>query len=151
MNKRTVNAYKSVLEEIKALYPQFSPKVAITDYEKGLRRALRECFKNTKVLGCHFHYSQVCSKYVNEKYLNFYISFCISPPNSQCSKTLNYLIINFHEIIFHLKVLYCNIQNFIFNSKNDLFYYCTKICGSKMTNSAQLKVYMYVELLSISM
>lgn len=59
MNKRTVKAYKAVIEKLKELLPNFSPKVCISDYEKGLRRALRECFPRCKVLGCHFHYSQV--------------------------------------------------------------------------------------------
>lgn len=60
MTKRRTASYRSVFEEIKTLFPDFKPKVAITDFESGLRKALKQSFglTNDQCLGCHFHYSQ---------------------------------------------------------------------------------------------
>ena len=61
MSKRTIQSHKAVFGEIKELFPDFKPKVVITDFEKGLREALRQSFnlEDDDVIGCHFHYAQV--------------------------------------------------------------------------------------------
>jgi transposase-like protein len=60
MSKKTKKAYVWVLNFIKKLSPQFDPQVVVTDYEKALRAAIASVFPNARLVGCHFHYSQVC-------------------------------------------------------------------------------------------
>lgn len=59
MSRRTVGDYKPVFETIKELFPRFKPTAAHLDYEKGLRRALKESFQGIKIWSCHFHFAQV--------------------------------------------------------------------------------------------
>lgn len=42
-----------------------NPTVAVSDFEKGLRRAVLESFRGIKIYGCWFHYAQV-SKIIND-------------------------------------------------------------------------------------
>lgn len=69
MSRRTVKAYNKVFAELKELNPKFHPAVAVTDFEKGLGRSLRESFPKIKLFGCQFHFSQV-SKYYDIHFLN---------------------------------------------------------------------------------
>lgn len=70
MSKRTTLAYKTVFNEIKQLFLEFKPKVVITDFEKGLRRALKESFgmEDEDIIGCHFHYAQVFLSWLMSNY-----------------------------------------------------------------------------------
>lgn len=63
MTKRTRQAYNTVFAKVRELFPEFQPKVAISDFEKGLRRAIQESFgiKKDACLGCWFHFAQVSS------------------------------------------------------------------------------------------
>lgn len=61
MSRRTIKAYKTVWQEIRGLFPNFNPKCATTDFEKGLRRSIWESFPGIKLVVCHFHFCQVNS------------------------------------------------------------------------------------------
>ena len=59
MERRTKEAYCAVWKFIKKTFPNFHPAAAMSDFEEALRNSLEEEFPGTKILGCHFHYSQV--------------------------------------------------------------------------------------------
>lgn len=67
MTERSRIAYNAVFGRVKELFPEFQPRVAMTDFEKGLRRAIQESFglKKEKCLGCWFHYSQASFNFKN--------------------------------------------------------------------------------------
>lgn len=58
MTRRTIEAYKCALKYVhNNIIPLFG-KGFIIDYEKAMRRALREVVPNVKVLGYWFHFCQ---------------------------------------------------------------------------------------------
>ena len=59
MSRRTTKAYQAVFDHIKGKFPSFLPKTAMSDFEKALMKAIRLSFSDIKVVGCHFHFSQV--------------------------------------------------------------------------------------------
>lgn len=67
MSNKTAATYKMLLQYVKSeLAPGWDPEEFMTDFEKGLRKAIREVFPNATLNGCYFHYTQVLRHfYVN--------------------------------------------------------------------------------------
>ena len=57
MSRRTTKAYESVFNHVKENFPEFYPKLAMSDFEKALMQAIRLSFAGIEVLGYHFHLS----------------------------------------------------------------------------------------------
>lgn len=60
MSRKTTAAYKMLFRCIKELFPGFKMDHVMTDFEKGLVRAVREEFPGVTLTGCLFHIDQVC-------------------------------------------------------------------------------------------
>jgi len=60
MSRKTTAAYKMLFRCIKDLFPDFKMGDVMSDFEKGLVRAVREEFPGVIVTGCLFHIDQVC-------------------------------------------------------------------------------------------
>lgn len=60
MDGKKKESYQKVFDFLKSEHPDLSPQVAMADYEKGLRWAIREVFGDTiDIRGCYFHYDKV--------------------------------------------------------------------------------------------
>lgn len=59
MSRRKIPDYKGVFQFVKKNWVNMSPKVLISDFERGLHKAAKEVFKSLRLRGCFFHYSQV--------------------------------------------------------------------------------------------
>lgn len=63
MSTKSEEDYAAVFKYIKEKFPMFSPQVAMSDYEKGLRNAIKKVFttesNSIRIGGCFFHYCQV--------------------------------------------------------------------------------------------
>ena len=63
MSCKTKHLYDAVYEKLREILPQtVQPDLIMSDYEVALQTGLGEVFPTAKVLGCWFHYSQVCMK-----------------------------------------------------------------------------------------
>jgi hypothetical protein len=62
MQKKTFKAYDEVFEQLKRVAAKYSvslaPTVALTDFEKAARKAIRFHFPNITLKGCFFHFKQ---------------------------------------------------------------------------------------------
>lgn len=67
MSHRITEAYTSLFSELKRIAPNMNPYEIISDYEEAERNACKEAFPNAKIIGCYFHYAQVCIKIFNKK------------------------------------------------------------------------------------
>jgi len=56
--------YVDVFQQLKNLVPEMNPAYVCTDFESGLIRAIRECFPNARLIGCHFHFVQVWISFI---------------------------------------------------------------------------------------
>lgn len=56
---------------------QLNPKSFMTDFETGLRSALRHVYPDSEVKGCHFHYCQAIRKNAS-KMPNFFSSLYLN-------------------------------------------------------------------------
>lgn len=71
MANKTKKSYLDVFSFIKKNFTTLANiEKVITDYEIGLRNALREVYEGIKVQGCYFHYTQVIVRKSVKKLLN---------------------------------------------------------------------------------
>lgn len=56
MSNRTAESYKAVMEYIEENVFQLEPAFLMTDWEQGLRKALKICYPQSVLRGCWFHY-----------------------------------------------------------------------------------------------
>jgi hypothetical protein len=68
MQKKTFKAYDEVFEQLKRVAAKYSvslaPTVALTDFEKAARKALRFHFPNITLKGCFFHFKQAIGRWI---------------------------------------------------------------------------------------
>lgn len=62
MSSRKKEAYEAVFNEVKRFWPEWTPEDFHSDFEQGLMDTLEKCFEQSKVIGCYFHWTQVCLK-----------------------------------------------------------------------------------------
>lgn len=58
MAKKTQASYAALFQYIERNVCQLEPKAFMTDYEAGLRKALREVYPDCDIDGCLFHFKQ---------------------------------------------------------------------------------------------
>lgn len=63
MTKRTNKAYREVFKYIESNIFKLKPALIITDFEKGMRKAINGFYKKVKLHGCWFHYDRAIQKY----------------------------------------------------------------------------------------
>ena len=63
MSRKTTRAYNTIWEFLKEKFPNFDPKVSMTDFERALQNSIVHCFPGIRICGCHFHYAQVSKCY----------------------------------------------------------------------------------------
>lgn len=56
MSNRTADSYKAVIEYIEDNIFHLEPASLMTDWEQGMRKALKICYPNCILRGCWFHY-----------------------------------------------------------------------------------------------
>lgn len=60
MENKTKKSYIDVFAYIKEHFPTLANfNKVTTDFELGLRNALRQIYKEVEVMGCYFHFTQV--------------------------------------------------------------------------------------------
>ena len=58
--------YSVILQDLVIHVPQFQPIASMSDWEPAARNAFKECYPQTKVHACLFHFTQrICSKLKN--------------------------------------------------------------------------------------
>lgn len=62
MTRKTTECYAAVFEFIEKNIFQLEPYEFITDFEEGMRNAIREQYPNTTLRGCWFHYCAAIRK-----------------------------------------------------------------------------------------
>ena len=62
MQNKTEDLYTLVVLKIRELIPDFSPKIAVSDFEKAPRNVFTHFFPGMKVFGCWFHFTQAIWK-----------------------------------------------------------------------------------------
>lgn len=62
MSKKTIEAYTAVFRYIEQTTFNLLPNKMITDFETALRRSINECFPQTELNGCWFHYTRAIKK-----------------------------------------------------------------------------------------
>lgn len=68
MTSHKTALYKMVFRELENLFPAFQPLQVMSDYEAGLRRAIRTTLPFARVLGCRFHYAQAVYRKIKGKF-----------------------------------------------------------------------------------
>ena len=58
MQKKTEGLYSAVILKLLDLIPGFSPRIAVSDFEKASRNAFMYLFPEMKMIGCWFHFTQ---------------------------------------------------------------------------------------------
>lgn len=61
---KSTACYKDIFEFIEQQF-ELKPKSFISDFETGLRKALRQCYPHTTINGCWFHYVKCIRKKIN--------------------------------------------------------------------------------------
>lgn len=96
MTGKKEGLYKAVFMKISMLVPQFSPEVAMADFETAIKNGLKAVFPNVNVKGCRFHFGQALLKklkavglmpaYLKDpafrKWAKKYIALCCLPPDN---------------------------------------------------------------------
>lgn len=54
MNKKTKKCYEEMLRYIKENVFDMEPSTVVTDYEEGMRKAIRNVFPTVKTVGCWY-------------------------------------------------------------------------------------------------
>ena len=62
MQKKTEELYSAVILKLLELIPGFSPRLAVSDFEKAPRNAFLYFFPQMKMIGCWFHFTQAIWK-----------------------------------------------------------------------------------------
>lgn len=62
MSKRTSACYQSVFKKIEQKVLKLEPDELITDFESGLRHAIRKRFPTARLRGCWYHYCAALRK-----------------------------------------------------------------------------------------
>lgn len=71
MTRRTKAAYIGLFEYIEANICHLNPLSFMTDFESGMRNAIRQVYPTCDIRGCYFHYSQAIRKR-GQKITGFY-------------------------------------------------------------------------------
>lgn len=58
MNSKKSECYESLFQHIEMSAMKLKPKSFHSDYESGLRKALRNAYEGVQLIGCWFHYCQ---------------------------------------------------------------------------------------------
>lgn len=62
MTRRTSICYQSVFKYINQNVLKLEPREIVTDFESGLRHAIRKSFPNARLRGCWYHYCAALRK-----------------------------------------------------------------------------------------
>ena len=54
-------------------FPSISPKYSMSDFEKAMRKGIKNVYPEIKINGCHFHFCQVCN--TNDFYHKIYVIY----------------------------------------------------------------------------
>lgn len=84
MTRKTQEAYCSVFQYIEENVCHLRPNSFMTDYETGLRNALRFVYTIAKIEGCWFHYCQVIKKNAR-RFPVFYRSYKLNQLQRNCT------------------------------------------------------------------
>lgn len=63
MTNKTTKAYSEVFKYIDKNIFKLKPNLIMTDFEKGMRKAINRFFTKVKLHGCWFHYDQAIQRY----------------------------------------------------------------------------------------
>lgn len=66
MTRKTAESYKALFEYIEKEIFELIPNEFMTDYEDGMRLAIKTRWPNVKIRGCWFHYSKAILKRCNK-------------------------------------------------------------------------------------
>ena len=58
MKTKTEDLYAIVLMKIREIIPEFSPKIAVSDFERAPRKVFSNYFPEINIIGCWFHFTQ---------------------------------------------------------------------------------------------
>lgn len=67
MNKKSMKCYKHFFNYVNTNVFNLDGAVFITDYEAGLRKAIKTEFPNSKLYGCWFHFCQAVRRQITTK------------------------------------------------------------------------------------
>lgn len=62
MTRKTSECYKAVFDFIETKLFRLQPNEIITDYENGMRKAIKECWPGVALHGCWFHFCRAIRK-----------------------------------------------------------------------------------------
>ena len=62
MQNKTEDLYAIVLMKICEIIPEFSPKIAVCDFERAPRNVFSQYFPEINIIGCWFHFTQAIWK-----------------------------------------------------------------------------------------
>ena len=62
MQSKTEELYAIVLMKIREIIPEFSPKIAVCDFERAPRNVFSHYFPEINIIGCWFHFTQAIWK-----------------------------------------------------------------------------------------
>lgn len=68
MTNKTAECYTAVFNFIKNNIFDLKPAIIMTDWETGLRCAIRTCFPNSTLKGCWYHYCAALRKKVDKSW-----------------------------------------------------------------------------------
>lgn len=77
MSNRTAESYTAVIEYIEKNVFQLKPASLMTDWELGMRKALKICYPNTVLRGCWFHYCSNIKKKLLKLGLDCVLKSCV--------------------------------------------------------------------------
>ena len=70
MPNKNARGYRTVLKKIKYWHQGSEPKEIMTDFETGMKTAVKDVYPNTRHRGCFFHFIQACTKKITENAAN---------------------------------------------------------------------------------
>lgn len=105
MSKRTAESYQAVFEYIEQNVFQLEPASLMTDWELGMRKALKICYPGSILRGCWFHF---CSS-LRKKFLNLGLYSILKSCNNAKMIAQQFMSLpllpkeNFEEGLKHIK------------------------------------------------
>lgn len=112
MSNRTAESYRAVIEYIEKNVFQLQPASLMTDWEAGMRKALRICYPNSILRGCWFHYCSSLKRKLANLGLNGLLKSCSNA-----------------KIVAHLFMSLPLLPKEHFEAGVDYFKQCIRGCG----------------------
>lgn len=95
MTTRKFQLYKKIFAKIREIFPDFEPQSFMADYEAAMRKGISANYRNTRILGCRFHFSKCLFSKLKSK---FGLAAFIRPSGKPRHNQISFLLRQFFSL-----------------------------------------------------